>query len=116
MAPRKSTKTLPAPADMCPQRNTQPNAAPKLTSAILAALREEEESDSMPNSNSNSDDNEEIADAADEGHSEAGDADDDSDLVEEVPVAVPRKRGKASKDAAMPKSFFAHISPYCIMS
>jgi len=116
MPPKKSTKTLPAPADTCPQWNMQPNAAPKLTSAVLAALREEEESDSTTNSNSNSDDDEEITNTADEGNPEAGDADGDSDSVEEIPIAVPRKRGKASKNAAMPKSFFVHISPYCIMS
>ena len=68
MPPRKSIKTLPAPADTRPQWNTQPNAAPKLTSAVLAALREEQELDSTTNSNSNSDDsdNKEIANTADE--------------------------------------------------
>lgn len=118
MPPRKSTKTLPAPADTRPQRNTQPiaQAALKLTSVVLA-LREEEESDSTTDSNSNSDDDEEIANAADESNPEAGDQDDDSDSTEEpeVPIAVPQKRGKASENTATPKSFFTHISPYCMI-
>ncbi|KIK02608.1 hypothetical protein K443DRAFT_6002 [Laccaria amethystina LaAM-08-1] len=49
MAPRKSTKTLPAPAD----------------TLIFAALREEEELDSTTNCNSDSDDDDEIANTAD---------------------------------------------------
>ena len=115
MPPRKSTKTLPAPADTRPQRNTQPiaQAALKLTSVVLA-LREEEESDSTTDSNSNSD-NEESANTADESNSEAGD-EDDSNSIEEVPIAVPQKRGKASKNTATPKSFVTHISAYCITS
>ena len=114
MPPRNSTKNLPAPADTHPQQNTQPNAAPKLTSVVLATLREEEELDSTTDSNSNSDD-EESANAADESNSEAGD-EDDSNSIEEVPIAVPQKRGKASKNTATPKSFLTHISAYCIMS
>jgi hypothetical protein len=106
MPPRKSTKALPAPADT---RNTQSNAAPKLTSVVLAASREEEESDTTQATNSNSsDDDDDIANAADESNS--SDEDDDSDSIEEVPIAVPQKRGKASKNTATPKSFFTHIS------
>ncbi|KIJ97938.1 hypothetical protein K443DRAFT_104792, partial [Laccaria amethystina LaAM-08-1] len=71
-APRKSIKTLPAPADTRPQQTKHPNIAPKPTSVILAALREEEESDSTTNHNSNSDNNKEIANAADESNPEAG--------------------------------------------
>lgn len=106
MPPRKSTKTLPAPAD------TRPNAAPKqsTSSAVLSALREEEESDSTTTiSNSNSDEDE-IANAADESNP-AGDEDDDSDSIEEVPIAIPQKRGKASKNTptSMSKFLFTHI-------
>ena len=116
MAPKKSTKTLPAPTDTRPQQTKHPNIAPKPTSAVLAALREEEESDSTTNRNSNSDNDEEIANAADESNPEAGDEGSDSDTVEEVPIAVPRKHAKASNNAAMPKSLSMHILPYCVMS
>ena len=116
MAPRKFTKFLLAPADTHLQQTKHPNIALKPTSAILAALREEEELDSTNNSNSNNSNNEETADAADESNPEAGDEGNDSDSVEEVPIAVPQKCAKALNNAAMPKSLSMHIFPYCVMS
>ena len=71
---------------------------------------------STTNCNSDSDVDEQIANEADESKSEACDEGSDSDSVEEVPIAVPRKPAKASNNAAMPKSLSMHILPYCVMS
>lgn len=93
--------------------STQSNAAQKLTSVVLADLREEELSDSTTDSNSSSDANEEIMNAADESNS--GDEDDDSDstMTEEVPITVPQKQGKASKNTTTPKHLIC-ACPCCM--
>ena len=60
-----------------------------------------------------SDANEEIMNAADESNS--GDEDDDSDstMTEEVPITVPQKQGKASKNTTTPKHLIC-ACPCCM--
>ncbi|KIJ96176.1 hypothetical protein K443DRAFT_10802 [Laccaria amethystina LaAM-08-1] len=89
MPPKKSTKSLPATADTHAQQSNQPDTALKPDIMVLAALREEEELGSMNDT--------------DESNPEAGEEDDESDPAQEIPIAVPRKRAKASKHAATPK-------------
>jgi hypothetical protein len=109
MAPRKSIKTLPAPADTCPQQTKHPNIALKLTSVILAALREEEELDSTTNHNSDSDDDEEIMNAADESNPEAGEEDMNLTLLKRSQLQFRKNEQRLQRTPLHPKVSSAYI-------